>query len=193
MEARLVVLSGEHKDREIPLPETVFLIGRRPECHLRPHSPTVSGLHCAIAAWAGKVRIRDLKSRNGTYLNGQLVSGEVAVQDGDRLQVGTHEFGFRIKHEHVYDVLGTPIRDEGEINWLLESTGDSSVLKSSHKTSVLTPELQQADGDVDHPSEPDWQLLGEAAVDAQSQNGDDNRISAGHHFRAYFEQRKKTG
>ncbi len=88
MEVKLLVLEGKHKDREIPLPETIFLIGRDKQCHLRPHCQLVSKLHCAIAAWAGKVRVRDLKSRNGTFLNGQPVQGEVLVGDGDRLQVG---------------------------------------------------------------------------------------------------------
>ena len=86
MEVKLVVLNGKHKDREIPLPSTIFLIGRDRQCHLRPHCPLVSKLHCAIAPWAGRVRVRDLKSRNGTFLNGQPIDGEVLVGDGDRLQ-----------------------------------------------------------------------------------------------------------
>jgi len=79
MAAKLNVVEGKHKDREIPLPETIFLVGRDRQCHLRPHCELVSKLHCAIAAWAGKVRVRDLKSRNGTFLNGKQIDGEVNV------------------------------------------------------------------------------------------------------------------
>ena len=42
MEVKLVVLTGKQKNREIPLPRTIFLIGRGKECHLRVHSALVS-------------------------------------------------------------------------------------------------------------------------------------------------------
>src|SRR5262249_47976308 len=62
MEVKLVVETGSARGRVIPLPTTVFTIGRGSKCHLRPHSLEVSKLHCAIAHWAGKVSVRDLKS-----------------------------------------------------------------------------------------------------------------------------------
>jgi pSer/pThr/pTyr-binding forkhead associated (FHA) protein len=88
MEAKLLVLNGKHKDREIPMPRTVFLIGRDAQCHLRMHSHLVSRRHCAIACVPGKISVRDLKSANGTFINDRRISGEVKVRDGDRLQVG---------------------------------------------------------------------------------------------------------
>src|SRR5262245_43551614 len=126
MNVKLVVLEGKHRGREIPLPETIFLIGRDPQCHLRPHCQGVSKLHCAIAAWAGKVRVRDLKSSNGTFLNGRPIRDEVGAGDGDRLQVGTLVFAFRIKAED--DAPQRAPVSERDVEWLLDSPNDSAVL-----------------------------------------------------------------
>src|SRR4030081_1196912 len=81
MQACLRVMVGKQKDREIPLPGTLFIIGRDPLCHLRPHTNLVSRRHCAIACWGEKVLIRDLKSANGTLLNHEKITHQVEVQD----------------------------------------------------------------------------------------------------------------
>jgi pSer/pThr/pTyr-binding forkhead associated (FHA) protein len=135
MEAKLVILEGRFQGCEIPIPNTVLLIGRDSQCHVQLHSPAVSKRHCAIAAWAGKVRVRDLKSRNGTYLNGQPVVGEMMVKDGDQLQVGTHLFQFQI----VFDQQAPDIApvDKEALDWLLRSPADSR--QASGQTAVLTP------------------------------------------------------
>src|SRR5262245_3645877 len=135
MEAALILLEGTHKDNAIPLPETIFLVGRDKQCHLRPHCDLVSKMHCAIAAWAGKVRVRDFKSRNGTYLNGQRINGEVTVSDGDTLQIGTLLFAFRIKND---DGLphAAPL-NKGKVQWLLDTPPDNEVLAPEKDTCFL--------------------------------------------------------
>jgi predicted component of type VI protein secretion system len=186
MEVRLVILHGEHQGREIPLPETMFLIGRDDQCHLRPHCPRVSRLHCAIATWAGKVRVRDLRSRNGTYLNGQRIEGEVAVEDGDQLRVGTQIFAFQIK-QIPGELIGAPIKDAGEVDWLLQSpvetlsaaaTGDLPLgPQSPHEAERMLCDVHWLDTDT---------------VSGPTPVADRSGISAGHHFRDYFAQRKRT-
>jgi pSer/pThr/pTyr-binding forkhead associated (FHA) protein len=129
-----LLLAGARDDRRIPLPETIFLIGRDRQCHLRPHCELVSKLHCAIAAWAGKVRVRDLRSRNGTYVNGRRIDGEVVVGNGDQLRVGSLVFVFRIK-----DADGTPVTlpiAKREVQWLLDSPPDEAVLSPGRRTQV---------------------------------------------------------
>ena len=116
------------------------MIGRDEGCHLRPHCPRVSRKHCAIATWAGKVRIRDLQSRNGTYLNEQRVQGEMAVNDGDQLQVGSQVFGFQISAAGG-PILAEPIRDEREVAWLLAASADHETLAPTQVTNEESLEV----------------------------------------------------
>lgn len=167
MEAKLIVLTGKQKDREIPLPETIFLIGRDPQCHLRPHCQLVSKLHCAIAAWAGMVKVRDLKSSNGTFLNGKPIVGEVTVAHGDQLQVGTLTFAFLITNP-TGSPLPAPV-DRGEMQWLLDSPSDSTILKADAGTRIVRIEdAVAADRKLINPG-----------------------VSAGQHLRDYFNRGKK--
>lgn len=131
MEVKLVVTKGKAKGRAIPLPSTVVTIGRGRRCHLRPHCRLVSNLHCAIACWAGKVVVRDLKSSNGTYVNGERVEGEVRIQDGDSLQIGTLEFSIRI--QRTEPSLPVQVVFPSEIKWLTDMQ-DGSACQSPFET-----------------------------------------------------------
>jgi S-DNA-T family DNA segregation ATPase FtsK/SpoIIIE len=69
-------------------PPGEFIIGRGPECHVRPESPTVSRQHCLLRVAFDGVHIRDLGSTNGTLVNGTRVLQEQPLKDGDLLQLG---------------------------------------------------------------------------------------------------------
>jgi predicted component of type VI protein secretion system len=95
MKLSLVVTQGKPEGKEIPIRLTQFLIGRDPECHLRPSSPLISKRHCALLVRDGKVFLRDFDSTNGTIVNEQPLKGEAQLKDGDEVKVGP--LGFRIK------------------------------------------------------------------------------------------------
>ena len=63
-------------------------MGHGPECRIRPQSPWVSRQHCLLQVSADHVRLRDLGSSNGTLLNGQRISEERTLQDGDLIEIG---------------------------------------------------------------------------------------------------------
>ena len=92
MKVSLVVASGPHKGKAIPVPGAQLVIGRAEGCHLRPASPAVSNKHTAVVVRGGKVFVSDLGSTNGTFVNDAQVSGEVEVKAGDRLKVGPLDF-----------------------------------------------------------------------------------------------------
>lgn len=98
MKVSLVVASGVHQGKVIAITGPQFMIGRDPECQLRPASQAVSKQHCAVAVREGKVYLADFGSTNGTVLNGEIVRGEErAVSDGDSVQVGPIDFVLRIE------------------------------------------------------------------------------------------------
>ncbi|MCH7988444.1 MAG: FHA domain-containing protein [Planctomycetes bacterium] len=171
MVVKLVVLKGKAKGREIPLPYTQFVIGRGASCHLRPHSDLVSKLHCAIARQpGGKVAVRDLKSRNCTYVNDQPIKGTIHVKDGDILSVGPLQFQFLI----ISEELGAPVSLEREENlhWLLDEPTDTFEVDAEAETAVIEipPHLMEENGESAH----------------------DNRLTVGKYLREYY-QTKKNG
>jgi pSer/pThr/pTyr-binding forkhead associated (FHA) protein len=101
MQVQLRVLDGRQKDLRIKLPATQFVIGRNPKCHLRPAAADVSRYHCAIACMAGRVMVRDLKSRHGTYVNDTRIAGTAHIKNGDVLRVGPLRFAFEFEPSTV--------------------------------------------------------------------------------------------
>ncbi len=88
MNLKLRVLRGASVGKEFGIPTPKCVIGRHQACDLRPKSDAISRQHCAVFVRSGRVFVRDLKSRNGTFLNGQRVLADCEVQSGDRLQIG---------------------------------------------------------------------------------------------------------
>ncbi len=72
--------------------QNLLTIGRNPENKIVLPAPTVSGFHAEIEKIGQRFRVRDLRSSNGTFVNGQSISGEVWVQPGDAIQIGPYRF-----------------------------------------------------------------------------------------------------
>jgi predicted component of type VI protein secretion system len=92
LQAKLKVVGGRHHGKIIPLATRKFLIGREQDCHLRPNSELVSRHHCALWVDDFSVRVRDLGSTNGTFVNNQRVRGELVLEAGDHIRVGKLDF-----------------------------------------------------------------------------------------------------
>ena len=163
MRASLLVLVGKQKGHEIPLPETLFVIGRDPLCHLRPHSNLVSRRHCTIAHWGGRVLLRDMKSANGTFLNRKKLHGQATVQDGDILHVGDIAFAFQI----APDPTITRQLREDSVAWLM----------ASDESEELDPTMSTAHFDVGF-----LDSMSETAAETSSDKG----LSAGKYLKDYL-------
>jgi pSer/pThr/pTyr-binding forkhead associated (FHA) protein len=92
MELKLIVLAGAKQGLEIPLKKDKFLIGRAKECSLRAGSEAISRRHCAFVRKSGRWTVRDLGSRNGTYLNDTRISEEMPLSPGDEVRIGPLKF-----------------------------------------------------------------------------------------------------
>lgn len=66
------------------------LVGRSARCELRLEAPEVSGEHACIAWRGGRWAIKDLGSRNGTFLNEERVASGawVPLVDGNSVRFG---------------------------------------------------------------------------------------------------------
>jgi pilus assembly protein CpaF len=68
--------------------ETPVRIGRNPDVELHIPDTNVSREHCVISYGDGDYHITDLKSKNGTYVNGAK-TGHTILHAGDRIEIGS--------------------------------------------------------------------------------------------------------
>jgi len=76
----------------VPIAADRFTIGRGTDNSLILDAPDISRRHAVVAVEGGTATIRDLDSRNGTFLNGAQISEFRPLTDGDILKVGRFEF-----------------------------------------------------------------------------------------------------
>ena len=100
MYLRLKVLRGKSQGREVSITGPDFKIGRAKDCDLRPKSDVISRHHCEFTFHEDGVKLRDLGSRNGTFVNGDRVGDESGrlLETGDHLKIGKLEFEVLIDH-----------------------------------------------------------------------------------------------
>src|SRR5438045_1832591 len=94
---QLVVVQGRPAGKSLRFPKGNYYIGRGAECHIRPDSDWVSRQHCLLRVADDGGYLRDLGSSNGTLVNGRLVSGELRLDHGDRIQIGPLAFEVRLE------------------------------------------------------------------------------------------------
>lgn len=82
----LTLLEGEEKGKRFLLNKPIIRIGRK-EVDLNLRDPEISRQHCAIQIYDELVILRDLKSANGTLVNGFLVKEEL-LKDQDQIRIG---------------------------------------------------------------------------------------------------------
>ena len=83
----------------ITIDKSPFTIGRNEDCNLSILSKTVSRKHAEIIKKIDGPFIRDLKSKNGTFLNEQLINLESKLKDGDIIHFGDVKFKFFYKED----------------------------------------------------------------------------------------------
>jgi hypothetical protein len=80
-----IVEPGAHRTARLPLP---VLIGRAPQATLVLGDGQVSRLHARVDLEAGELCVRDLGSRNGTWVNARPIGEAQPVRPGDEIDVG---------------------------------------------------------------------------------------------------------
>jgi len=84
----LTVLTGTSTGHVYKLAQGSHLIGRKENIELRITDDGISRQHARVRRDGELVFVEDLGSRNGTYVNGKLITEITPLHDGDKLQVG---------------------------------------------------------------------------------------------------------
>jgi predicted component of type VI protein secretion system len=79
--------------KTVPLNKERITIGRRPENDIQIDNLGVSGQHAAIVTVGNDFFLEDLKSTNGTLLNGQLAEKQL-LKNNDVVEIGKHKLKF---------------------------------------------------------------------------------------------------
>lgn len=78
--------------QEVELVRFPATIGRSLDCMLRITSRLVSRRHCELCEHDGWLMVNDLRSSNGTWINGERIDQPTVVRPGDVLEVGPVRF-----------------------------------------------------------------------------------------------------
>jgi hypothetical protein len=71
-----------------------LVIGRAEGAEITIEDGFASGRHARVFDHEGLVYLEDMRSTNGTYLNGQRVDGQEALHRDDRIRIGDTEFRY---------------------------------------------------------------------------------------------------
>lgn len=103
MQAVLVMFRSDGERRSFSLSREMTVVGRRQDCDLMIPLGEISRKHCRFIKEGDTLRLEDLGSSNGTFVNGRRVQ-EVILSPGDTVQVGPVTF--------VIQVDGVPADDD---------------------------------------------------------------------------------
>jgi adenylate cyclase len=101
-----------------------MILGRAPDCQVVLKDFGISRQHAKLIADPGGVRIMDLGSKNGTKVNGNLVT-QAPLREGDKFSLGSLEILFGKTAEAKVAFDDEPIEESGTI---VRSVGDLSKL-----------------------------------------------------------------
>ncbi len=76
--------------RSVALFEGEITLGRSRGCGIVLADPCISRVHALLAVRSGRVYLQDLRSSNGTFIDGERSAGEQEIREGDRISIGNY-------------------------------------------------------------------------------------------------------
>src|SRR6476619_7360273 len=91
----LVVMTGKQLGRKYDLSKDEAIIGRSSDCEIPIKEEDISRNHARLMVEAdGRVKVVDLGSTNGTFVNRKKVKEAIYLDNGDQLRCGNTVFKF---------------------------------------------------------------------------------------------------
>jgi predicted component of type VI protein secretion system len=152
MQSVLVMFRPDGERRSFSMTRDMTVIGRREDCDLRIPLGDVSRKHCRVVREGEILKIEDLGSSNGTYLNGQRVQ-EALLSPGDSIQVGPVVFVLQIDGEPADDELSPVVMQTAAAT--TGGVDDSAALEALEDAGPAlddADELEEVSEEVDAPA-----------------------------------------
>ena len=163
MEVTLLVETGPDKGRKITLPKQAVVLGKSAECDIKVPSTIVSRRHCRISIEKDFVVLRDLRSKNGTFLNDRKVGKDVFLASGDKIRLG----------QAVFTVLIGPLHGDTGAAEIAAIAEEESEEKQKEEAAAVVEEAQEVKEEipvaeaVEETSEPTHEAQIPEAAEAQ--------------------------
>ncbi|MBV9769840.1 MAG: FHA domain-containing protein, partial [Bryobacterales bacterium] len=133
IEPRLLAVRGPLKGHVLPLPEGEYCVGRQAINDLQLEDNAVSRRHCLFTRSGDDCILKDLESRNGTFVSGTPVT-EQQLEPGDEIRIGESVFCYLV------DPGAVPvIADQSSVSSTRELRIEESIYLSSDEYAILPP------------------------------------------------------
>ena len=193
---KLLVLGGAKQGVEIPLKKEKFVIGRASDCTLRAGSDAISRHHCLLLKSDEKVTVRDLGSRNGTFVNERRVEAETPLHHGDELRVGPLKFKFHNEHEakhlkppkvkSVADAVARaaslpdePTSEDDISNWLISGESESKSMMETQSFKLDETRAMGVRTKAENEAEPGDETLTETKAEDEATEASASGVKKG--------------
>ena len=140
MNVNLVMLKKDGTTKSFALPSTVTSIGRRQDCDFCLPLSVISRKHCELSLDRNQINIRDLGSRNGTFLNGQRID-ETRAGTGDLLEVGPVKFVIQVDGQPASFENYVPESEQEEPEKTAVQAADENAAPGSSETTEILDSL----------------------------------------------------
>lgn len=109
--AAVILVKDDKLVSEFPIEgDQPVVLGRSSTADIQIRDAKLSRRHCEVRATPTGYLLRDLQSRNGTFVNGARVT-EARLRDGDRIQAGLTAFLFRCDQPEPDEAAETHLAD----------------------------------------------------------------------------------
>jgi EAL domain-containing protein (putative c-di-GMP-specific phosphodiesterase class I) len=152
LEGEWVLMGSMHGSQRlwsVPITRLPFRIGRRPGLELTLHSQAVSTEHAEIYEGAGSLRLRDLRSTNGTFVNRKRIS-DMSIEDGDILHFAEFEFRLARQGRRTAAIQATAVLEQVALpQQFSEGTRElAELLRDGAVTVLFQPIVELPTGNV---------------------------------------------
>ncbi len=150
----LLIRSGRYKGKKLLLPNEEVTIGRGKDCQIRDSSDELAERHCALQPTPDGLKVRDLDTDEGTFVNRERITEPVFLRPGDLLRVGPLLYqlaGHDMPEEEQPEESGTGVQTR-------QVDKDTVLFKSTKTTAAEAAEVIQEHWELtrSRPEIPEW-------------------------------------
>jgi len=136
--SKLRIRNGPYSGRERTLGSDPVSIGRDAEAGIQILDRSASRFHAEVFPVGGMFFVRDLESKNGTYVNDDRLGDEELIREGDVIKIGTTELVFESGAYHDdAEMLSNTLEFKIDDLTDLEDQADDRITNESRALQIL--------------------------------------------------------